>query len=236
MAPDAPLRWRPHRPSLAIWHGLRRRRPRADAAVAFTVAPLAAAPPYSSPSPLSDGGRAPTTLGAKKGASSATATSPAAAAAAVAPAIAVTAKEGGCDGGGGGRGLWSMASPSSLLPLARERAAADVPAGDGGAEFDGGLPAVAAAAPNCRGRGDRDGCEGGLAAVCTSGGAGSFVCWWLGEGGAAVTAAAREAAAVVLVGGGLFAEDARPREGGGSRGLHCGPVFHRLDSSKLSGF
>jgi len=49
--------------------------------------------------------------------------------------------------------------------------------------------------------------------LCTPGGAGVFVCLWLGGGGAAVTAAARAAAAAVLVGGGLFAEDARPREG-----------------------
>jgi len=50
-------------------------------------------------------------------------------------------------------------------PLAGVRNAADAPAGDGGADFDGGLPAAAAAAPNCRGRGDRDGCEGRPAAV-----------------------------------------------------------------------
>jgi len=31
----------------------------------------------------------------------------------------------------------------------------------------------------------------------------------------------------VLVGGGLFAEDARPREGGGSRGLVVGGCFAR---------
>ena len=48
---------------------------------------------------------------------------------------------------------------------------------------------------------------------------------WLGMGGAAVTAAARVAAAAVLVCGGLFAEDARPREGGGSRGLVVGGCF-----------
>jgi len=48
---------------------------------------------------------------------------------------------------------------------------------------------------------------------------------WLGGGGAPVTAAARAAAAAVLVGGGLFAEDARPREGGGSRGLVVGGCF-----------
>jgi len=40
-----------------------------------------------------------------------------------------------------------------------------------------------------------------------------------------VSAAARAAAAAVLVGGGLFAEDARPREGGGSRGLVVGGFF-----------
>jgi len=40
-----------------------------------------------------------------------------------------------------------------------------------------------------------------------------------------VTAAARAAAAAVLVGGGLFAEDARPREGDGSRGLVVGGCF-----------
>jgi len=42
-----------------------------------------------------------------------------------------------------------------------------------------------------------------------------------------VTAAAWAAAAAVLVGGGLFAEDARPREGGGSRGLVVGGCFAR---------
>jgi len=111
-------------------------------------------------------------LGAGKGAGIATAASPAASAAAVAPAIAATATRGGCDGGGGSRGLWSMAPPSPLPSLAGVRTAADAPAGDDGPEFDGGLPAAAAAAPNCRGRGDRDGCDGGPAAVCTSGGAG----------------------------------------------------------------
>ena len=44
-------------------------------------------------------------------------------------------------------------------------------------------------------------------------------------GGAAVTAAARAAAAAVLVGGGLFAEDARLREEGGSLGLVVGVCF-----------
>jgi len=224
-APDAPPRRRPHRPSRAIWHGPRRRRPRADAAAALTAAPPAAVPPYSSPPPLSDGGRAPPPLGAGKGAGSATSATPAAAAAAVAPTIAVTATGGGCDGGGGGGGLWSMAPPSPLPPLADVRTAADAPAGDGGAEFDGGLLAAAAPPPNCRGRGDRDGCDGRPAAVCTSRGARVFVCLWLGGGGAAMTAAARAAAAAVLVGGGLFAEDARPREGGGSRGLVVGGCF-----------
>jgi len=42
-----------------------------------------------------------------------------------------------------------------------------------------------------------------------------------------VTAAAWAAAAAVLVGGGLFAEDARAREGGGSRGLVVGGCFAR---------
>jgi len=45
---------------------------------------------------------------------------------------------------------------------------------------------------------------------------------WLGGGGAAVTAAARAAAVAVLVGGGLFAVNARPLEGGRSRGLVVG--------------
>ena len=40
-----------------------------------------------------------------------------------------------------------------------------------------------------------------------------------------MTAAARAAAAAVLVGGGLYSEDARPREGGGSRGLVVGGCF-----------
>ncbi|OSX70701.1 hypothetical protein BU14_0686s0005 [Porphyra umbilicalis] len=102
------------------------------ARASLTGAPPVAVPPHSSPPPLSDGGRAPPPLGAGKGAGSATAASPAAAAAAVAPAIAATATAG-------------------------VRTAADAPAADGGAEFDGGLPAAAAAAPNCRGRGDRDG-------------------------------------------------------------------------------
>jgi len=212
--PDAPPRRRPHRPSRAIWHGSRRRRPHADAAAASTTAPPAAVPPHSSPQPLSGGGRPPPPLGAGKGAGSITAASPAAAAAAVAPAIAATATGGGCDGGRGGGELWSTAPPSPLPPLAGVRTAADAPAGDGGAEFDGGLPAAAAPPPNCRGRGDRDGCDGRSAGVCTSGGAGVFVCLWLGGGGTAVTAAA-----AVLVGCGLFSEDVRPLEGGGSRGL-----------------
>jgi len=42
-----------------------------------------------------------------------------------------------------------------------------------------------------------------------------------------VTAAAWAAALAVLVGGGFFAEDARPREGGGSRGLVVGGCFAR---------
>ena len=42
-----------------------------------------------------------------------------------------------------------------------------------------------------------------------------------------MTAAAWAAAVAVLVGGGLFAEDARPREGGGSRGLVVGGCFAR---------
>jgi len=100
-----------------------------------------------------------------KGAGSATAASLAAAAAAVAPAIAATATGGGCDGGGDGGGLRSMARSSPLPPLAGVRTAADAPAADGGAEFDVGLPAAAAAAPNCRGRGDRDGCDSRPAAV-----------------------------------------------------------------------
>jgi len=104
-------------------------------------------------------------LGAGKGAGSTTAASGAAAAAAVAPAIAATATGGGCDGGSGGGGLWSMAPPSPLPPLAGVSTAAEAPAVDGGAELDGGLPAAAAAAPNCRGRGDRDGCDGRPAAV-----------------------------------------------------------------------
>jgi len=223
---ECPCR-RPHRPSRAIWHCPRRRRPRTDAAAALTAAPPIEVPPHSSPPPLSDGGRAPPPLGAGKGAGSATAASPAAAAAAVAPAIAATATGGGCDGGGGGGGLWSMAPPSPLPPLAGVRTATDAPAADGGAEFDGGLPAAAAAAPNCRGRGDRDGCDGRPTAVCTSGGAGIFVCLSLGGGGAAVMAEAWAAVGSVLVGGGLFAEDARPREGGGSRGLVVGGCFAR---------
>jgi len=120
-----------------------------------------------------------------------------------------------------------MAPPSPLPPLAGVRTAADAPARDGGADFDGGLPVAAAAAPNCRGRGDRDGCDGRPAAVCTSGGAGIFVCLSVGGGGAAVTAAAWAVAAAMLVGGGLFAEDARPREGGGSLGLVVGGCFAR---------
>jgi len=202
-------------------------RPRADAAAALTAAPPVVMPPHSSPPPLNYGGRAPPTLRAGKGAGSATSASPAAAAAAVAPAIAATVTGGGCDGGDGGGGLWSMAPPSPLPPLAGVRTAADAPAGGGGAEFDGGLPAAAAAAPNGRGRGDRDGCGGRPAAVCTSGGVRVFVCLWLGGGGAAVTAAAWAAAAAVLVGGGLFAEDARPREAGGSRGQVVGGCFAR---------
>ena len=175
-------------------------------------------PPHSSPPPLSDGGRGSPPLRVEKGA---------AAAAAVAPSIAATATGGGYGGGGGGGGLSSMAPLSPLPPLAGVRTAADVPAGDGGAEFDSGLPAAVAAAtaPNCRGRGDRDGCDGGPAAMCTSGGAGVFVCLWLGGAGAAVTAAAQAAAAALLVGGGLLAEDARPRQGGGSRGLIVGGCF-----------
>jgi len=157
-------------------------------------------------------------LGAGKCAGSATAASPAAATATVATAIALTATGRGCNGGGGGGGLWCMAPPSPLPPLAGVRTTADAPAGDGGAEFDGGLPAAAAAAPICRGRGDRDGCDGRPAAVCRSGGAKISFCLSLVERGAAVTAAAWTAAAAELVGGGLFTEDARPREGGGSRG------------------
>jgi len=217
-APDASPCRRPHRPSRAILHGPRSRSPRADAAAALTEAPPAAVPPHSSPPPLSDGGRGSPPLRVEKGA---------AAAAAVAPAIAATATGGGYGGGGGGGGLSSMAPLSLLPPLAGVRTAADVSAGDGDAEFDSGLPATVAAAtaPNCRGRGDRDGCDGGPAAVCTSGGAGVFVCLWLGGGGAAVTAAAQAAAAALLVGGGLLAEDARPRQGGGSRGLIVGGCF-----------
>jgi len=52
------------------------------------------------------------------------------------------------------------------------RTAADAPAGDGGAELDGGLPAAAAAAPDCRGRGDRDECDGGPGVAAGGGGAG----------------------------------------------------------------
>jgi len=192
---------------------------------ALTAAPPTAVLPHSSPPPLSDWGRAPPPLVAGKGAGSATAGSPGTATAAVAPAIAATATGSGCNGGGGGGGLWSMAPPSPLPPLAGLRTAADAPAGDGGAEFDGGLPAAASAAANCRARGDRDGWDGRPAAVCTSGGAGFFVCLSLGGGGAAVTAAAWAAAAAVLVGGGLFAEDAGPREGGGSRGFVVGGCF-----------
>jgi len=221
-----PLR-RPHRPSRTMWHGPSRRRPRADAAAALTAAPPVAVPPHSSPPPLSDGGGAPPPLGAGKGAGSATTASPAAAAAAVAPAIAATATGAGCDGGGCGGGLWSMAPPSPLPPLAGVRTTTDAPAADGGAEFDGGLTAAAAAAPNRRGRGDRDGCDGRPAAVCTSEGPGIFVCLSLGGEGAAVTAAAWAAVGSVLVGGALFAEDARPREGGGSRGLVVGGCFAR---------
>jgi len=161
-------------------------------------------------------------LGAGKGAGSTTAASPAAAAAAVAPAIAATATGGDCDGGGGGGGLWAMALQSPLPPLAGVRTAADAPPGHGGLKFDGGLPVAAAGTPKCRGRGDRDECDGRPAAVCTSGGAEVSVCLWLGGRGAAVTAAARLAAAAVLVGVGLFEEDARPRDGGGSRGLRSG--------------
>ena len=201
--------------------------PCADAAAALTAAPPAAAPPHSSPPPLSDRGQAAPPLGAGKGTGSATAASPAAAAAAVAPAIAATATGGGCDGGGGGGWLWSMAPPSPLPPLAGVRTTTDAPAADGGAEFDGGLTAAAAAAPNRRGRGDRDGCDGRPAAVCTSEGPGIFVCLSLGGEGAAVTAAAWAAVGSVLVGGALFAEDARPREGGGSRGLVVGGCFAR---------
>jgi len=111
-----------------------------------------------------------------------------------------------------------MTTPSLVPPLAGVRTAADAPAEDGGAEIDGRLPVAAAAAPNCRGRGKRAGCDGRQAAVYTSGGAGVLVCLWLERGRAAVTAAARAAAAAELVGGGLFAEDARPREGSGSVG------------------
>jgi len=118
-----------------------------------------------------------------------------------------------------------MAPPWPVPPLAGVRTAADAPTGDGGAEFDGGLPAAAAAPPNCRGGGDRNGCDGRPAAVCTSGGTGVLFCLWLGGGGAAVTAALWAAAAAVLVGGGLFFEDARPREGGSSRGLVVGGCF-----------
>jgi len=45
---------------------------------------------------------------------------------------------------------------------------------------------------------------------------------WLWGGGAAVMAAARSAAVAVLVGGGLLAVNARPCEGGRSRGLVFG--------------
>jgi len=142
-------RRRLHRPSRAIWHGPRRRRPRADAAAALTAAPPVVVPPHSSSPHLSDGRRAPPPLGAGKGADSATAASPAAAAAAVAPAIAATATGGGYDGGGGGGGLWSMAPPSPVPPLAGVRTTADVPAVYGGAEFDG---FVAAGKPLFRSR------------------------------------------------------------------------------------
>jgi len=52
-----------------------------------------------------------------------------------------------------------MAPPSPLPPLAGVRTDSDALAGDACAAFDGGLPAAVATAPNCRGRGHRDGCH-----------------------------------------------------------------------------
>jgi len=57
-----------------------------------------------------------------------------------------------------------MAPPSPLPPLVGVLTAAYTPTGAGGAEFECGLPASAAAAPNCRGHGDRDACD--RPAVC----------------------------------------------------------------------
>jgi len=65
-----------------------------------------------------------------------------------------------------------MSPLSPVPPLAGVRTAADAPAGDGGAALGGGPPTAVAAVLNGRGRGDRDGYDGGPAAAAGDGGAG----------------------------------------------------------------